>query len=40
MVFIATFALFGGGGPAVKMPNWGLNPDSTIYNNDWCEIIQ
>ncbi|SCZ99587.1 BZ3500_MvSof-1268-A1-R1_Chr3-1g06126 [Microbotryum saponariae] len=32
MVFIATFALFGGSGEPVVMPTWALNPDSTTHN--------
>ncbi|SCV71209.1 BQ2448_2797 [Microbotryum intermedium] len=32
MVFIATFALFGGSGKPVVMPTWALNPDSTLHN--------
>ncbi|KDE06610.1 hypothetical protein MVLG_03106 [Microbotryum lychnidis-dioicae p1A1 Lamole] len=36
MVFIATFALFGGSGKPVVMPTWALNPDSTTQNFDHC----
>lgn len=31
-VFIATFALFGGSGKPVVMPNYFLNPDQALYN--------
>ncbi|SCZ88962.1 BZ3500_MvSof-1268-A1-R1_Chr1-1g00858 [Microbotryum saponariae] len=37
MVFIATFALFGGSGKAVTMPTWALNPDSSRYNFGECK---
>jgi hypothetical protein len=39
MVFIATFALFGGGGPAVVMPVYALNPDPVLYNLDYCMAL-
>ncbi|SCV71689.1 BQ2448_3277 [Microbotryum intermedium] len=39
MVFIATFALFGGSGKPVVMPTWALNPDGNLYNFDYCKKL-
>ncbi|SCZ88960.1 BZ3500_MvSof-1268-A1-R1_Chr1-1g00857 [Microbotryum saponariae] len=39
MVFIATFALFGGSGKSVVMPTWALNPDGDSYNFDYCQKL-
>ncbi|SGY63559.1 BQ5605_C007g04806 [Microbotryum silenes-dioicae] len=39
MVFIATFALFGGSGKSVEMPTWALNPDGALYNFDYCQKL-
>jgi OPT family oligopeptide transporter len=36
MVFILTFAVFGGSGKAVPFPTWAGNPDSSIHNLDYC----
>jgi hypothetical protein len=36
MVFVSTFAVGGGSGKVVPMPNWALNP---IGNPDYCERL-
>ncbi|KAH8790382.1 hypothetical protein F5882DRAFT_460890 [Hyaloscypha sp. PMI_1271] len=36
MVFILTFAVFGGSGKAHPFPTWPDNPDTSIHNLDYC----
>lgn len=38
LVFILTFAVFGGSGKAVPFPKWAGNPDTTVTNLDHCMI--
>jgi len=38
LVFVLTFAVFGGSGKAVPFPTWAGTPDSTLHNNDYCMI--
>ncbi|KIW00506.1 OPT family small oligopeptide transporter [Verruconis gallopava] len=38
MVFILTFAVFGGSGNAVKFPTWAGNPDTSVHNLDYCMV--
>ncbi|KAK4052813.1 hypothetical protein OIV83_002100 [Microbotryomycetes sp. JL201] len=39
MVFVATFAVFGGSGNTVNMPVWALNPDLSAHNYDYCQRL-
>ncbi|KAJ6451993.1 hypothetical protein C8R47DRAFT_998254, partial [Mycena vitilis] len=36
MVFVFTFAVGGGSGTVVNMPNWALNP---VGNPDYCQRL-
>lgn len=38
MVFILTFAVFGGSGTARPFPIWAGNPDTSIHNLDYCKV--
>ncbi|KAH0161210.1 OPT superfamily oligopeptide transporter, partial [Aureobasidium melanogenum] len=38
LVFILTFAVFGGSGKARPFPTWAGNPDTTIHNLDYCMV--
>ncbi|KAK0108791.1 hypothetical protein ONS96_002636 [Cadophora gregata f. sp. sojae] len=38
MVFILTFAVFGGSGTARPFPTWAGNPDTSIHNLDYCKV--
>jgi hypothetical protein len=38
LIFILTFAVFGGSGTAVPFPNWAGTPDPDLHNNDYCMI--
>jgi hypothetical protein len=38
LVFILTFAVFGGSGKAVPFPTWAGTPDAGLHNNDYCMI--
>ncbi|KAE9979298.1 hypothetical protein EG327_007069 [Venturia inaequalis] len=38
MVFILTFAVFGGSGKARPFPTWAGNPDTTVHNLDYCKL--
>jgi len=38
MVFILTFAVFGGSGTARPFPHWAGNPDPTLHNLDYCMV--
>jgi len=38
MVFILTFAVFGGSGKARPFPVWAGNPNTTIHNLDYCMV--
>lgn len=38
LVFIFTFAVFGGSGTAVSFPTWAGNPDNTVHNIDYCMV--
>jgi hypothetical protein len=38
MVFILTFAVFGGSGKARPFPNWAGNPDTSLHNLDYCKV--
>lgn len=38
MVFILTFAVFGGSGTAHYFPYWAGNPDPTLHNLDYCAV--
>ncbi|SJX64286.1 related to OPT1-High-affinity glutathione transporter [Sporisorium reilianum f. sp. reilianum] len=37
IVFILTFALFGGSGKARPFPTWAGNPDASSHNLDYCQ---
>ncbi|KJR85349.1 uncharacterized protein SPSK_08583 [Sporothrix schenckii 1099-18] len=38
MVFILTFAVFGGSGTTRPFPIWAGNPDSSLHNLDYCMV--
>ncbi|RFU31628.1 hypothetical protein B7463_g4723, partial [Scytalidium lignicola] len=38
MVFILTFAVFGGSGTARPFPIWAGNPDTSLHNLDYCKV--
>ncbi|KAG9691583.1 OPT superfamily oligopeptide transporter, partial [Aureobasidium melanogenum] len=38
LVFILTFAVFGGSGKARPFPTWAGNPDTTLHNLDYCMV--
>jgi len=38
LVFIFTFAVFGGSGKAVNFPVWAGNPDTDVHNIDYCKV--
>ncbi|KAF2096568.1 OPT superfamily oligopeptide transporter [Rhizodiscina lignyota] len=38
MVFILTFAVFGGSGNAHSFPTWAGNPDTSVHNLDYCMV--
>jgi len=38
MVFILTFAVFGGSGTARPFPTWAGNPDTSLHNLDYCKV--
>ncbi|KIW33917.1 OPT family small oligopeptide transporter [Cladophialophora immunda] len=38
MVFIFTFAVFGGSGKAHPFPTWAGNPDTSVHNVDYCMV--
>jgi hypothetical protein len=38
MVFILTFAVFGGSGTARPFPHWAGNPDPAVHNLDYCAV--
>lgn len=38
LVFIFTFAVFGGSGTAHPFPIWAGNPDTSIHNLDYCMV--
>jgi len=38
MVFILTFAVFGGSGKAHPFPNWAGHPNTTLHNVDYCKV--
>lgn len=38
IVFILTFAVFGGSGKARPFPIWAGNPDTTVHNLDYCQV--
>ncbi|KAF2768319.1 OPT superfamily oligopeptide transporter [Teratosphaeria nubilosa] len=38
LVFIFTFAVFGGSGKAVSFPTWAGNPDTSTHNIDYCMV--
>ncbi|KAK5112776.1 hypothetical protein LTR62_003874 [Meristemomyces frigidus] len=38
LVFIFTFAVFGGSGKAVNFPTWVGNPDTSLHNIDYCAV--
>lgn len=38
MVFILTFAVFGGSGKARPFPTWAGNPDTKLHNLDYCKL--
>lgn len=38
LVFIFTFAVFGGSGKAVPFPTWAGNPDTDVHNLDYCAV--
>lgn len=38
LVFVLTFAVFGGSGKARPFPNWAGNPDTTVHNLDYCMV--
>jgi len=40
MVFIFTFAVFGGSGKAHPFPIWAGNPDTSVHNLDYCMVNQ
>ncbi|TAQ84499.1 hypothetical protein B7494_g7178 [Chlorociboria aeruginascens] len=38
MVFILTFAVFGGSGVERPFPHWAGNPDKSLHNLDYCAV--
>ncbi|EST04618.1 Oligopeptide transporter, OPT superfamily [Kalmanozyma brasiliensis GHG001] len=38
LVFILTFAVFGGSGKDRPFPNWAGNPDTSVHNLDYCAV--
>jgi len=38
LVFIFTFAVFGGSGKAVQFPYWAGAPDTSVHNIDYCMV--
>ena len=38
LVFIFTFAVFGGSGKTVPFPTWAGNPDPSVHNIDYCMV--
>jgi len=38
LVFVFTFAVFGGSGTAVSFPNWAGRPNPDTHNNDYCMV--
>ncbi|KAI5238830.1 OPT superfamily oligopeptide transporter [Aureobasidium subglaciale] len=38
LVFILTFAVFGGNGKSRPFPTWAGNPDTTKHNLDYCMV--
>jgi len=38
MVFIFTFAVFGGSGKSHPFPTWAGNPDTSVHNVDYCMV--
>lgn len=38
LVFILTFAVFGGSGHQVPFPYWAGTPDPNVHNNDYCML--
>ncbi|KAH0360275.1 OPT superfamily oligopeptide transporter, partial [Aureobasidium melanogenum] len=38
LVFILTFAVFGGSGKARPFPTWAGNPDTSVHNLDYCMV--
>jgi hypothetical protein len=38
LVFILTFAVFGGSGKARPFPTWAGNPDTDVHNLDYCMV--
>lgn len=38
LVFVFTFAVFGGSGKAVDFPYWAGTPDPSVHNNDYCMV--
>ncbi|KAI4765438.1 OPT superfamily oligopeptide transporter [Aureobasidium sp. EXF-3400] len=38
LVFILTFAVFGGSGKARPFPTWAGNPDTDLHNLDYCMV--
>ncbi|KAJ9474234.1 putative Oligopeptide transporter 1 (putative) [Pseudozyma hubeiensis] len=38
LVFILTFAVFGGSGKSRPFPTWAGNPDPTVHNLDYCAV--
>ena len=38
LVFILTFAVFGGSGVSRPFPTWAGNPDTSIHNLDYCAV--
>lgn len=38
LVFILTFAVFGGSGKARPFPTWAGNPDTSVHNLDYCAV--
>ncbi|KAJ1023205.1 hypothetical protein NDA16_003358 [Ustilago loliicola] len=38
LVFVLTFAVFGGSGKARPFPTWAGNPDTAVHNLDYCAV--
>jgi hypothetical protein len=38
LVFILTFAVFGGSGVSRPFPTWAGNPDTDLHNLDYCMV--
>lgn len=38
LVFILTFAVFGGSGKSRPFPTWTGNPDTSVHNLDYCMV--